>query len=123
MNGTLPATPIQTSVGNILIADLDKWIYFIVERHAAQMGEILFDFECTDDPEISPFVDGNPRIVIHAPDEGDAVLFIRFQPDGSLILNTESHIEIEQVNGAGHTWHVRDRRIHSAYQPKDDTHG
>lgn len=112
----------ETSAGPIVMVDRDRWIYFDVEAYAEQMGEILFDFECETDPKVSPFVDGTPRLVIHAPGGGDAVLFIRFQPDGSLILNTESHLQIEEVNQPGvpeNTWHVRDPYYQAPYQPKE----
>lgn len=114
-------TTLDTSAGPLEVTDIDGWIYVEPKQYRAHVGELLLDFECTADPNVSRFVDGNPRLVIHAPFGGDAVLFIRFQPDGSLILNTESDVEIEQVKGAEHTWHVRDRRIHSTYQPKEST--
>lgn len=122
MSDETGATHLETSVGAMTMVDRDRWIYFDVDAYADQMGEILFDFECETDPDVSPCVDGNPRIVIHAPGGGDAILIIRFQPDGSLILNTDSHLQIEQVNlpnVSEDTWHVRDPYLHRAYQPKE----
>lgn len=102
---TIPVTPDQNITPFNLIIQRESPSWIRLDLGADQnYGDLLLDFSGAADPDVSLFIDGSPRLVIHRPGHGDAALFIRIHPD-QLIIDTEFDV-VRQLNGRQVIYHT-----------------
>jgi hypothetical protein len=61
-------------------------------------GDVLFDFSGDNMPEYKETQDGSPRLVIHNPSEGDAIVYIQMH-DRDLTIIPEDGVKVSLVDG------------------------
>ena len=83
--GSLPPTPVELSW-----EEGGGWVRALM----AEYGDVLFDFSGDRLPGHEGTQNGNPRLVLHAPDGGDAIVFIQLNRN-ELTMIPEAGVHVE----------------------------